>query len=448
MSAARRKPAPAKPHYTIGTIGAAGHGKRTLTAAITHVLARAGLAESRTHGEIAKAPVRRKGGMTFRMSRVAYETEACRYTHVSWPAYLDYFKAMTTGAVRLDLAVLVVDVTLALTSVDEPEFVYLAAEMDVPEVVVYLSKADRIEDRGGTGIMGMTAVEMAEWVVSGLGLYLGGPEYRLHDRPCRRMSDVPVIDGSALAALEDGDNPLGRDSVLELMSAIDHRVAQPVPPRDLPFLMAVEDSAPRRGAVAATGRIERGVVEAGQEVEVVGMGETASAVCAGVEASGRRRRRGEAGETLACILRGVDRGAVKRGRVLAAPGTMTAHPSFSCDCHILAREDGSRYGPFLGNERLRFCLRAAVVKGAVTKEEDLLTTQEELAREFDWDVPMRNIVTMRVELSVPVAIDVGERLSVREGRRIVGSGYVTRVHEEDPINPKYPRGKWGYRDWD
>ena len=387
-----------KPHCNVGTIGHVDHGKTTLTAAITKVLAEAGGAEFTSYDQIDKAPEERERGITIATAHVEYETANRHYAHVDCPGHADYVKNMITGAAQMDGAVLVV------SAADGPmpqtrEHILLARQVGVPAIVVYMNKVDQVDDEE---LVELVELEIRELMSS-------------YDFP---GDDIPVVKGSALLALEDGEAGLGRDSVLELMSAVDAYVPQPERPKDKPFLMPIEDvfSISGRGTVV-TGRIERGVVKVGDNVEIVGIRETSTTVVTGVEMFRKLLDSGEAGDNVGCLLRGVDRTSVERGQVLAAPGSITPHTRFTAEAYILTKEEGGRHTPFFSNYRPQFYFRTTDVTGQVG-----------LAEGTEMVMPGDN-VSMEVSLIAPIAMDEGLRFAIREGGRTVGASVVASIIE-------------------
>jgi len=387
-----------KPHCNIGTIGHVDHGKTTLTAAITKVLAEAGGASFTAYDEIDKAPEEKARGITISTAHVEYETANRHYAHVDCPGHADYVKNMITGAAQMDGAILVV------SAADGPmpqtrEHILLARQVGVPALVVYMNKVDQVDDEE---LLELVELEVRELLSS-------------YDFP---GDDIPVIKGSALAALEDGDAATGRDSVLELMQAVDDYIPQPDRPKDKPFLMPIEDvfSISGRGTVV-TGRIERGVVKVGDEIEIVGLKDTTKTTCTGVEMFRKLLDSGEAGDNVGVLLRGTKRDEVERGQVLSAPGSITPHTKFNCECYILTKDEGGRHTPFFSNYRPQFYFRTTDVTGSV-----VLPDGTEMV------MPGDNIA-MQVELIAPIAMDEGLRFAIREGGRTVGAGVVTGIIE-------------------
>jgi len=387
-----------KPHCNIGTIGHVDHGKTTLTAAITKVLSESGGAEATDYADIDKAPEERERGITINTAHVEYETDGRHYAHVDCPGHADYIKNMITGAAQMDGAILVVSAS------DGPmpqtrEHILLARQVGVPAIVVFMNKVDQVDDEE---LLELVELEVRELLSS-------------YEFP---GDDIPIIKGSALAALEGGDAAIGADAIKELMSAVDDFVPQPDRPVDLPFLMPIEDvfTISGRGTVV-TGRVERGVVKTGDEIEIVGIRETSKTVCTGVEMFRKILDRGEAGDNVGCLLRGVGREDVERGQVLAAPGSIDPHTKFSCECYILTKEEGGRHTPFFSNYRPQFYFRTTDVTGSV-----------ELPDGTEMVMPGDNI-SMQVNLIAPIAMDEGLRFAIREGGRTVGAGVVTGISD-------------------
>jgi len=385
-----------KPHCNVGTVGHVDHGKTTLTAAITKILAEAGGAEFTAYDDIDKAPEERARGITISTAHVEYETENRHYAHVDCPGHADYVKNMITGAAQMDGAILVVSAS------DGPmpqtrEHILLARQVGVPALVVYMNKCDQVDDEE---ILELVELEVRELLSS-------------YEFP---GDDIPVIRGSALMALEDGDEALGKNSVLELMAAVDDYIPQPDRPKDMPFLMPIEDvfSISGRGTVV-TGRIERGVVKVGEEIEIVGIKETSKTTVTGVEMFRKLLDQGEAGDNVGCLLRGVGRDEVERGQVLAHTGTITPHTKFQASAYILTKDEGGRHTPFFTNYRPQFYFRTTDVTGVVSLPEGT-----------EMVMPGDNI-EMSVELIAPIAMDEGLRFAIREGGRTVGAGVVAAI---------------------
>ncbi len=384
-----------KPHCNIGTIGHVDHGKTTLTAAITKVLARSGGATFTAYDQIDKAPEERARGITISTAHVEYETKKRHYAHVDCPGHADYVKNMITGAAQMDGAILVV------SAADGPmpqtrEHILLARQVGVPALVVYLNKMD------------MADPELVELVELELRELLSSYQFP--------GDDIPIIKGSALAALEDRDPELGEKSIKELMDAVDSYIPQPERPKDMPFLMPIEDvfSISGRGTVV-TGRIERGVIRVGEEVEIVGIRPTTKTTVTGVEMFRKLLDQGEAGDNIGALLRGTKREDVERGQVLAKPGTITPHTKFKAESYILTKEEGGRHTPFFTNYRPQFYFRTTDVTGIVHLPEGV-----------EMVMPGDN-VSMDVELIAPIAMDEGLRFAIREGGRTVGAGVVAKI---------------------
>ena len=387
-----------KPHCNVGTIGHVDHGKTTLTAAITKILAEVGGAEFTPYDQIDKAPEERARGITISTAHVEYETEARHYAHVDCPGHADYVKNMITGAAQMDGAILVV------SAADGPmpqtrEHILLARQVGVPAIVVYLNKVDQVDD---PELLELVELEIRELLSS-------------YEFP---GDDIPIIKGSALAALEGGDEKTGADSVRELMAAVDSYIPQPERAKDLPFLMPIEDvfSISGRGTVV-TGRIERGIVNTGDEIEIVGVKETTKTVCTGVEMFRKILDQGEAGDNVGCLLRGTKREEVERGQVLAAPGSITPHTKFDAEAYILTKEEGGRHTPFFTKYRPQFYFRTTDVTGEI-----------ELPDGTEMVMPGDN-ASIKVALIVPIAMDEGLRFAIREGGRTVGAGVVAKIIE-------------------
>ena len=388
-----------KPHCNVGTIGHVDHGKTTLTAAITRVLALTGGAEFTEFDQIDKAPEERERGITISTAHVEYETENRHYAHVDCPGHADYVKNMITGAAQMDGAILVV------SAADGPmpqtrEHILLARQVGVPAIVVYLNKVDQVDDEE---LLELVELEVRELLSK-------------YDFP---GDDIPIVMGSALAALEDRDAETGADSVTKLMEAVDSYIPQPERAIDQPFLMPIEDvfSISGRGTVV-TGRVESGVLNTGDNVEIVGIRDTQTTVCTGVEMFRKILDQGEAGDNIGCLLRGTKREEVERGQVVAAPGSITPHRKFSCEAYILTKEEGGRHTPFFGNYRPQFYFRTTDVTGTV-----------ELPSGTEMVMPGDNI-SMNVELITPIAMDPGLRFAIREGGRTVGAGVVADILED------------------
>ncbi len=385
-----------KPHVNIGTIGHVDHGKTTLTAAITKVLAEAGLSEIRDFDSIDNAPEEKERGITINTSHVEYQTETRHYAHVDCPGHADYVKNMVTGAAQMDGAILVVAAT------DGPmpqtrEHILLARQVNVPKIVVFLNKVDMVDDEELLELVEMEVRELLEF-------------YEFGD-------DVPVIKGSALGGLNA--EPKWVEKIMELMKAVDEYI--PLPPRDVdkPFLMPVEDvfSITGRGTVA-TGRIESGVIKTGEEMQIIGLGaEGLKTVCTGVEMFRKILETGEAGDNVGLLLRGIDKDQIKRGMVIAHPGTITPHTKFKAEIYVLKKEEGGRHTPFHNKYRPQFYLRTLDVTGEI-----------QLPEGTEMVMPGDN-VTIEVSLITPVACNVGLRFAIREGGRTVGAGQITEILE-------------------
>ena len=387
-----------KPHCNIGTIGHVDHGKTTLTAAITRVLSSVGGAEFTAYEDIDKAPEEKARGITINTAHVEYETANRHYAHVDCPGHADYIKNMITGAAQMDGAILVV------SAADGPmpqtrEHILLARQVGVPAIVVYLNKVDQVDDEE---LLELVELEVRELLSS-------------YEFP---GDDIPIVKGSALAALDGDEGETGQASVQALMEAVDAYIPQPDRPKDLPFLMPIEDvfSISGRGTVV-TGRIERGIVKVGDEIEIVGIKETSKTVCTGVEMFRKLLDSGEAGDNVGCLLRGVGREDVERGQVLSQPGSITPHTHFKCECYILTKDEGGRHTPFFSNYRPQFYFRTTDVTGSV-----------KLPEGTEMVMPGDNIA-MEIMLIAPIAMDEGLRFAIREGGRTVGAGVVTSIVE-------------------
>jgi len=385
-----------KPHVNIGTIGHVDHGKTTLTAAITKVLAESGGATFKDYSAIDAAPEEKARGITINTAHVEYETENRHYAHVDCPGHADYVKNMITGAAQMDGAILVV------SAADGPmpqtrEHILLAYNVGVPALVVFLNKVDQVDD---PELLELVELEVRELLSK-------------YDFP---GDDIPIVKGSALVALEGGDKATGHDAILELMSEVDKYIPTPERPIDQPFLLAIEDvfSISGRGTVV-TGRVERGVVKVGEEVEIVGIRDTQKTTVTGVEMFRKLLDQGQAGDNVGALLRGIDREQVERGQVLCKPGSVTPHTNFKAEAYILTKEEGGRHTPFFTNYRPQFYFRTTDVTGVV-----------ELPEGTEMVLPGDNI-TMTVELIVPIAMEERLRFAIREGGRTVGSGVVTEI---------------------
>jgi len=387
-----------KPHCNIGTIGHVDHGKTTLTAAITLVLSKKGGAKAMSYADIDAAPEEKARGITINTAHVEYETTARHYAHVDCPGHADYVKNMITGAAQMDGAILVV------SAADGPmpqtrEHILLARQVGVPALVVYMNKVDMVDDKE---LLDLVEMEVRELLSS-------------YEFP---GDDIPIVKGSALAAVEGRDAPLGEDSIMELMTAVDTYIPQPERPIDQPFLMPVEDvfSISGRGTVV-TGRVEKGIVKVGDEVEIIGIRPTTKTTCTGVEMFRKLLDQGQAGDNIGALLRGIDREGVERGQVLAKPGSITPHKKFESEVYILTKEEGGRHTPFFTNYRPQFYFRTTDVTGIV-----------QLPDGVEMVMPGDNI-KMTVELITPIAMDQGLRFAIREGGRTVGSGVVAKIIE-------------------
>jgi elongation factor Tu len=385
-----------KPHCNIGTIGHVDHGKTSLTAAITKILAKTGGATFTAYDQIDKAPEERERGITISTAHVEYETANRHYAHVDCPGHADYVKNMITGAAQMDGAILVV------SAADGPmpqtrEHILLARQVGVPALVVYMNKCDMVDD---PELLDLVELEVRELLKS----------YQFPG------DDIPVVRGSALMALEDKNPELGEQSVLKLMEEVDRYIPQPARDKDKPFLMPIEDvfSISGRGTVV-TGRVERGIVKVGEEIEIVGLKATAKTVVTGVEMFRKLLDQGEAGDNIGALLRGVGREDVERGQVLAKPGSITPHTNFEAEAYILTKEEGGRHTPFFTNYRPQFYFRTTDVTGVVTLPEGT-----------EMVMPGDN-ARLVVELIQPIAMDEGLRFAIREGGRTVGAGVVTKV---------------------
>jgi len=385
-----------KPHCNIGTIGHVDHGKTTLTAAITKVMAETYGGAAVDFANIDKAPEERERGITISTAHVEYETEARHYAHVDCPGHADYVKNMITGAAQMDGAILVVN------AADGPmpqtrEHILLSRQVGVPALVVYLNKVDQVDDEE---ILELVELEVRELLSA----------YDFDG------DNIPIVKGSALAALEGRDDNIGKDSIIELMKAVDEHIPQPERPVDQAFLMPIEDvfSISGRGTVV-TGHVETGVVNVGDEVEIVGIKDTSKTTVTGVEMFRKLLDRGEAGDNIGALIRGVAREDVERGQVLAKPGSVTPHTEFSAEVYVLSKDEGGRHTPFFANYRPQFYFRTTDVTGEV-----ILPEGTEMV------MPGDN-VTISVKLIAPIAMDEGLRFAIREGGRTVGSGVVSKI---------------------
>jgi len=387
-----------KPHCNVGTIGHVDHGKTSLTAAITKVLAETGGATYTAYDQIDKAPEEKARGITISTAHVEYETKKRHYAHVDCPGHADYVKNMITGAAQMDGAILVV------SAADGPmpqtrEHILLARQVGVPALVVFMNKVDMVDD---PELLELVELEVRELLSA----------YQFPG------DKIPIIKGSALCALEDREPKLGHDMILSLMQAVDDYIPQPERPKDRPFLMPVEDvfSISGRGTVA-TGRVERGIIKVGEEIEIVGLKPTTKTVVTGVEMFRKLLDQGEAGDNIGCLLRGTKREEIERGQVLAAPGSITPHTKFKAEAYVLTKEEGGRHTPFFTNYRPQFYFRTTDVTGTV-----------QLPEGTEMVMPGDN-VTMTVELIAPIAMDEGLRFAIREGGRTVGAGVVASIIE-------------------
>ena len=387
-----------KPHCNIGTIGHVDHGKTTLTAAITKVLSETGGAEFTAFDQIDKAPEEKERGITIATAHVEYETEKRHYAHVDCPGHADYIKNMITGAAQMDGAILVVN------AADGPmpqtrEHILLARQVGVPALVVYLNKIDQVDDKE---LIDLVEMELRELLTK-------------YEFPGDK---IPIIKGSALAALEGKNEEVGKNSILELLKAVDEHIPQPDRPIDKPFIMPVEDvfSISGRGTVV-TGRIEQGVVKVGEEIEILGIREAQKTVCTGVEMFRKILDSGEAGDNVGVLLRGTKREEVERGQVLAKPGSIKPHTKFKVESYVLKKEEGGRHTPFFSNYRPQFYFRTTDVTGTI-----------KLPEGTEMVMPGDNI-TMEVSLLAPIAMDKGLKFAIREGGKTVGAGVVTEISE-------------------
>jgi len=385
-----------KPHLNIGTIGHVDHGKTTLTAAITKVLEKQGKAKFLAYDQIDKAPEERERGVTINIAHVEYETDKRHYAHVDCPGHADYVKNMITGAAQMDGAILVV------SAADGPmpqtrEHILLARQVGVPAIVVYLNKADMVDDKE---LLELVELEVRELL----------SKYKFPG------DDTPIVIGSALKALEGDTSEMGEGSILKLMEAVDSFVQEPVRDIDKPFLMPVEDvfTISGRGTVV-TGRVERGVVKVGEEIEIVGFKATQKTVATGVEMFRKLLDEGQAGDNIGVLLRGTKREEVERGQVLAKPGSITPHTRFNAEAYVLTKEEGGRHTPFFNGYRPQFYFRTTDVTGVV-----------KLPEGPEMVMPGDNI-NVEIELITPVAMDDGLKFAIREGGRTVGAGVVTKI---------------------
>ena len=387
-----------KPHCNIGTIGHVDHGKTSLTAAITKVLAETGGATFMAYDQIEKAPEEKARGITINTAHVEYQTQKRHYAHVDCPGHADYVKNMITGAAQMDGAILVV------SAADGPmpqtrEHILLARQVGVPALVVFMNKVDMVDD---PELLDLVEMEVRELLSS----------YQFPG------DKIPIIRGSALAALENRDPAIGKDAILKLMAAVDEYIPQPERPKDQPFLMPIEDvfSISGRGTVV-TGRVERGIVKVGEEVEIVGIRDTVKSTVTGVEMFRKLLDSGEAGDNIGALLRGIDREGVERGQVLCKPGSVKPHKKFKAEAYILTKEEGGRHTPFFANYRPQFYFRTTDVTGVVT-----------LPAGTEMVMPGDNI-SFDVELITPIAMEEKLRFAIREGGRTVGAGVVAKITE-------------------
>ena len=385
-----------KPHCNIGTIGHVDHGKTSLTAAITKVLAETGGATFTAYDQIDKAPEEKARGITISTAHVEYETKKRHYAHVDCPGHADYVKNMITGAAQMDGAILVV------SAADGPmpqtrEHILLARQVGVPALVVFMNKCDMVDD---PELLDLVEMEVRELLSS----------YQFPG------DDIPIVRGSALMALEDKEPKLGHDAILELMEAVDEYIPQPERPIDQPFLMPIEDvfSISGRGTVV-TGRVERGIVKVGEEVEIIGIRPTSKTTVTGVEMFRKLLDQGQAGDNIGALLRGIEREGVERGQVLAKPGSVTPHTNFMAEAYILTKDEGGRHTPFFTNYRPQFYFRTTDVTGIV-----------KLPAGTEMVMPGDN-VSCEVELIVPIAMEEKLRFAIREGGRTVGAGVVAKI---------------------
>ena len=398
---AKQKFVRTKPHLNVGTIGHIDHGKTTLTSAITKVLALKKMAEYRDFGSIDKAPEERQRGITIAIAHVEYETEKRHYAHIDCPGHADYIKNTITGAAQMDGAILVVaanDGPMPQTR----EHVLLARQVEVPAMVVFLNKVDMMED---PELLDLVELEVRELLT----------KYNFPG------DDIPVVRGSALKAMESSsEDPEAPEyqPIWELMKAVDDYIPEPERPKDKPFLMPIEDVFGIKGrGTVVTGRVERGIVKAGEEVEIVGFGETRKTTCTGVEMFRKTLDSGEAGDNVGCLLRGVEREDVERGQVLAKPGSIKPHTRFEAEVYCLSKEEGGRHTPFFNGYRPQFYIRTTDVTGSIALPEGV-----------EMVMPGDNI-KMTSELGSPVALEEGVRFAIREGGRTVGAGVLTKVLE-------------------
>ena len=387
-----------KPHCNIGTIGHVDHGKTTLTAAITKVLAETGGATAMGYSQIDKAPEEKERGITISTAHVEYETEKRHYAHVDCPGHADYVKNMITGAAQMDGAILVV------SAADGPmpqtrEHILLARQVGVPSLVVFLNKVDQVDD---PELLDLVEMEVRELL----------SKYEFDG------DNIPIVKGSALAAIENSNEDTGKKAILDLMSKIDEHIPQPARPLDQPFLMPIEDvfSISGRGTVV-TGRVEKGIINVNEEIEIIGIKDTTKTVCTGVEMFRKLLDSGQAGDNVGVLLRGTKREEVERGQVLAKPGSIKPHRKFKAEAYVLNKDEGGRHTPFFKNYRPQFYFRTTDVTGTI-----------ELPAGTEMVMPGDN-VAMTVELLTPIAMDKGLRFAIREGGRTVGAGVVSEITE-------------------
>ncbi|MEQ5774862.1 elongation factor Tu [Thalassospira sp. NFXS8] len=395
---AKEKFARTKPHVNVGTIGHVDHGKTTLTAAITKVLAESGGASFQDYSMIDKAPEEKARGITISTAHVEYETSNRHYAHVDCPGHADYVKNMITGAAQMDGGILVV------SAADGPmpqtrEHILLARQVGVPALVVFMNKVDQVDDEE---LLELVEMEIRELLSS-------------YDFP---GDDIPIVKGSALAALEGRDDEIGKNAILELMAAVDDYIPAPERPKDRPFLMPIEDvfSISGRGTVV-TGRVETGIIKVGEEVEIVGIKNTVKTIVTGVEMFRKLLDQGEAGDNIGALLRGTKREDVERGQVLAHVGSIKPHTKFQAEAYILTKDEGGRHTPFFSNYRPQFYFRTTDVTGSI-----------ELPEGTEMVMPGDN-VQMTATLIAPIAMDEGLRFAIREGGRTVGAGVVAKIIE-------------------
>ncbi len=385
-----------KPHCNIGTIGHVDHGKTTLTAAITKVLAEQGKAEFKAYDQIDAAPEEKERGITINTAHVEYETDKRHYAHVDCPGHADYVKNMITGAAQMDGAILVV------SAADGPmpqtrEHILLARQVGVPAIVVFMNKVDQVDD---PELLDLVEMEVRELLTK-------------YNFPGDK---IPIVKGSALAALEGRDEKIGKSAIMELMKAVDDYVPQPTRPLDKPFLMPIEDvfSIEGRGTVV-TGRVEQGILKVGEDIEIVGIRPTTKTTCTGVEMFRKLLDEGQAGDNIGVLLRGTKREEVERGQVLAKPGTINPHTNFEAEVYILTKEEGGRHTPFFSNYRPQFYFRTTDVTGGIS-----------LPQGTEMIMPGDN-AKITVDLISPIAMDEGVRFAIREGGKTVGAGVVSKI---------------------